>query len=154
MIWAVCFSLGPWNLWIIYTLIVLFLLAYGSRLRSDCIHYSMITIIVARKWLKRPYSWSSPINLASHWALSCTVYFIWKDRNRLIFEGVCLNIDEIFFRVEVLSTNEFTCTTRLCWSVLFWIRGCLVYSLSISAVQPWYPQNTLYVLIYEIYIYR
>lgn len=37
MIWAVCFVLGTWNLWIIYTLVVLSLLSYGSRLRSDWI---------------------------------------------------------------------------------------------------------------------
>lgn len=88
------------------------------------IHYSMITIIVALKWFKRPYSWSSPTNLASHWAFSCTLYFIWKARNHLIFEGVCPNIDDIFFRVEVLFTNEFTCITPLRWLVLFWIRHC------------------------------
>ncbi|KAK4397985.1 hypothetical protein Sango_1274000 [Sesamum angolense] len=61
----------------------------------------MSTLLSAVKWLKKGKTGSSVHNKARHLALACTVYNLWRHRNKIIFEGKAPNPDGLVISIKI-----------------------------------------------------
>ena len=60
----------------------------------------MTTLTSGVKWLRRTARGTSTLSMAQRLAFSCTVYYIWMFRNRLIFEQYTPAVQEVVRKIQ------------------------------------------------------